>query len=168
MNKQLSTKTNILSGFSRFFSRFFSGSFSRGLSRFFPRFFSGGFSVAIFLFSNIVFSCNAQANEVSWIESSTAELQLLDKITARIFTKLVPVGGGIEFGTLELQVNYCAYRPPEEPPENVAFIMIYDNGYGDKKGKDALFSGWMFASSPAISGLEHPVYDVILLSCQKD
>jgi hypothetical protein len=81
------------------------------------------------------------------------------------------VGGGTEFGTLELRVHYCAYRPPEEPPENVAFIIIFDNGYAEKKPKKAqkaLFSGWMFASSPAISGLEHPVYDVTLLSCHKD
>ena len=117
---------------------------------------------------------NNKAIASSWIESQTAELQLLDKITARISTKSVPVGGGTEFGTLELRVHYCAYRPPEEPPENVAFIMIFDNGYAEKKPKKAqkaqkaLFSGWMFASSPAISGLEHPVYDVTLLSCHKD
>ncbi|MDC0970919.1 DUF2155 domain-containing protein [Alphaproteobacteria bacterium] len=120
---------------------------------------------------------NNKAIASSWIESQTAELQLLDKITARISTKSVPVDGGTEFGTLELRVHYCAYRPPEEPPENVAFIMIFDNGYAEKKPKaaqkaqkaqKALFSGWMFASSPAISGLEHPVYDVTLLSCHKD
>ena len=114
---------------------------------------------------------NNKAIAFSWIESQTAELQLLNKITARISTKSVPVGGGTEFGTLELRVHYCAYRPPEEPPENVAFIMIFDNGYAEKKPKEAqkaLFSGWMFASSPAISGLEHPVYDVTLLSCHKD
>ena len=104
----------------------------------------------------------------TWIVSQYAELQLLDKITARISSKTVPVGGGTEFGTLELRVYYCAYRPPEEPPENAAFVMIYDNGYGDKKIQQALFSGWMFASSPAISGLEHPVYDVTLLSCHKE
>ena len=104
----------------------------------------------------------------NWIVSQTAELQLLDKITARISTKKVQVGGGTEFGTLELRVYHCAYRPPEEPPENAAFIVIYDNGYGDRKLRKALFSGWMFASSPAISGLEHPVYDVTLLSCHNE
>jgi hypothetical protein len=78
---------------------------------------------------------NNKAIASSWIESQTAELQLLDKITARISTKSVPVGGGTEFGTLELRVHYCAYRPPEEPPENVAFIMIFDNGYAEKKPK---------------------------------
>ena len=104
----------------------------------------------------------------NWIVAQSAELQLLDKITARISTTIVPVGGGAEFGTLELRVHYCAYRPPEETPENAAFIMIYDNGYGDRKLQQVLFSGWMFASSPAISGLEHPVYDVTLLSCNKE
>jgi hypothetical protein len=129
------------------------------------------FLFRVFLIMGVLMVQNNKAIASSWIESQTAELQLLDKITARISTKSVPVGGGTEFGTLELRVHYCAYRPPEEPPENVAFIMIFDNGYAEKKPKEAqkaLFSGWMFASSPAISGLEHPVYDVTLLSCHKD
>ena len=122
---------------------------------------------------NIIIIANqtiAVKNSVAsnWIVAQSAELQLLDKITARISTTIVPVGGGAEFGTLELRVHYCAYRPPEETPENAAFIIIYDNGYGDRKLQQALFSGWMFASSPAISGLEHPVYDVTLLSCNKE
>lgn len=129
------------------------------------------FLFRVFLIMGVLMVQNNKAIAFSWIESQTAELQLLNKITARISTKLVPVGGGTEFGTLELRVHYCAYRPPEEPPENVAFIMIFDNGYAEKKPKKAqkaLFSGWMFSSSPAISGLEHPVYDVTLLSCHKD
>ncbi len=132
------------------------------------------FLFRVFLIMGVLMVQNNKAIAFSWIESQTAELQLLNKITARISTKSVPVGGGTEFGTLELRVHYCAYRPPEEPPENVAFIMIFDNGYAEKKPKKAqkaqkaLFSGWMFASSPAISGLEHPVYDVTLLSCHKD
>ena len=135
------------------------------------------FLFRVFLIMGVLMVQNNKAIASSWIESQTAELQLLDKITARISTKSVPVGGGTEFGTLELRMHYCAYRPPEEPPENVAFIMIFDNGYAEKKPKEAqkaqkaqkaLFSGWMFASSPAISGLEHPVYDVTLLSCHKD
>jgi hypothetical protein len=129
------------------------------------------FLFRVFLIMGVLMVQNNKAIASNWIESQTAELQLLDKITARISTKSVPVGGGTEFGTLELRVHYCAYRPPEEPPENVAFIMIFDNGYAEKKPKEAqkaLFSGWMFASSPAISGLEHPVYDVTLLSCHKD
>ncbi len=126
----------------------------------------------IFLLLNIVIIAShiikvKYAAASTWIVSQYAELQLLDKITARISTKTVPVGGGTEFGTLEIRVYYCAYRPPEEPPENAAFLIIYDNGYGDRKIQQALFSGWMFASSPAISGLEHPVYDVTLLSCHK-
>ena len=127
----------------------------------------------IFLLLNVIFAASLifkikHTAAANWIISQSAELQLLDKITARISTRIVPVGGGVEFGTLELRVHYCAYRPPEEQPENAAFIIIYDNGYGDRKLRRALFSGWMFASSPAISGLEHPVYDVTLLSCNKE
>ena len=124
-------------------------------------------SLIFFLVINLFIEIR-QADASNWIVSQTAELQLLDKITARISTKKVQVGGGTEFGTLELRVYHCAYRPPEEPPENAAFIVIYDNEYGDRKLQEALFSGWMFASSPAISGLEHPVYDVTLLSCHNE
>ena len=129
------------------------------------------FLSSLFLFVGLFIIQDNKAIASSWIESQTAELQLLDKITARISTKSVPVGGGTKFGTLELSVHYCVYRPPEEPPENAAFIIIFDNGYAKekpKKAQKAEFSGWMFASSPAISGLEHPVYDVTLLSCHKD
>ena len=104
----------------------------------------------------------------SWIEAPAAELQLLDKITARISTMTIKVGGSAVFGTLELQLHHCAYRPPEEPPENAAFLVILDQGYEEPANKEPAFSGWMFASSPAISGLEHPVYDVTLLSCHKE
>ena len=93
------------------------------------------FLFRVFLIMGVLMVQNNKAIASSWIESQTAELQLLDKITARISTKSVPVGGGTEFGTLELRVHYCAYRPPEEPPENVAFIMIFDNGYAEKKPK---------------------------------
>ena len=83
------------------------------------------FLFRVFLIMGVLMVQNNKAIASSWIESQTAELQLLDKITARISTKSVQVGGGTEFGTLELRVHYCAYRPPEEPPENVAFIIIF-------------------------------------------
>jgi hypothetical protein len=103
----------------------------------------------------------------TWIDGSKARLQALDKITARISTVEAPVGASRFFGTLEVLVNRCAFHPPEEPPENVAFITIHDRGYNGLKPK-MIFSGWVFSSSPAVSALEHPVYDLTLLACVDD
>ena len=58
----------------------------------------------------------------------------------------------------------CRRSPPEERPENAAFVEIYESRPGE--AKERLFSGWMFSSSPALSALEHAVYDVNLLACK--
>jgi len=101
-----------------------------------------------------------------WIEGKTATIQALDKITARISTMKVPTNEAARFGTLSLVVRRCAYHPPEEPPEDAAFIEVVDNGHDADKPPRPVFSGWMFASSPAVSAMEHPVYDLTLLSCK--
>ena len=60
----------------------------------------------------------------------------------------------------------CYKRPPEETPETAAFLIIYDEKPDEPPQK--YFSGWMFASSPALSALEHPVYDLWVLNCRMD
>jgi hypothetical protein len=94
----------------------------------------------------------------------TAVLQALDKITARVSTIEAPVGDLVMFGTLEIIVRICDKRPPEEPPESAAFVDIWEVRRGEPTA--SLFRGWMFASSPALSALEHPVYDVWVLDCR--
>lgn len=93
-----------------------------------------------------------------------AVLQGLDKITARITTMEAPVGAPVRFGTLEIVVRRCHRRPPEEPPERTAFLEIRERRPGEAPAP--LFAGWMFASSPAASALEHPVYDVWVVDCR--
>ncbi len=93
-----------------------------------------------------------------------ALLQGLDKITARVSRFVAPVGQTVPFGTLSIVVRDCEKSAPEDRPENAAFIQIYENRPGEEKLR--LFSGWMFSSSPALSALEHPVYDVNLLECK--
>ena len=117
------------------------------------------FTLLLGLWAGVVFASNA-----IWIDGSKAQLQALDKITARISTVEVLVGISHFFGTLEITVERCAFHPPEEPPENAAFITIYDRGYNGLK-PNLVFSGWVFSSSPAVSALEHPVYDLTLLAC---
>jgi hypothetical protein len=99
-------------------------------------------------------------------KAETAVLQGLDKITARISTFEVPVNQTAEFGSLEITVRRCDKTPPEEPPESAAFLEIVDNR--PDSPSVLLFSGWMFASSPAVSALEHPVYDVWVTDCKPD
>ncbi len=90
-------------------------------------------------------------------------LQGLDKITARVSTFEAPVSQMIRFGTLRITARHCQKRPPTEPPESAAFLEILDQH--PEAPPVRLFTGWMFASSPALSGLEHPVYDVWVLDC---
>ena len=98
---------------------------------------------------------------------TVAVLQGLDKTTARISKFEAPVGKPVKFGTLTITVRDCRKKPPEETPESAAFLQIDDQRPGSKTPV-RLFSGWMFASSPALSAMEHPVYDVGVLDCKSD
>ncbi len=92
-----------------------------------------------------------------------AELQGLDKVTARTQRFYAPVGQATRFGTLEISVGDCLVNVPEAPPEAVAYLTIVDNKPGQAPEK--LFAGWMFASTPSLSALDHGVYDVRVLAC---
>jgi hypothetical protein len=96
--------------------------------------------------------------------NTVAILQGLDKITARISRIEAPVDAPVRFGTLTILVRACKKRPPEEPPESAAFLEIDEKRPGDADPR-RVFSGWMFASSPALSAMEHPVYDIGVLDC---
>ena len=97
-------------------------------------------------------------------QEPVAVLQGLDKITARVSKFEAPVGSPVQFGTLAIRVRDCEKSSPEDPPESAAFLEIDENRQSDVRSR--VFSGWMFASSPALSALEHPVYDVVLLDCK--
>jgi len=92
-----------------------------------------------------------------------AELQGLDKVTARTQRFYAPVGDSTRFGTLEIAVGDCLVNVPEAPPESVAYLTIVDHKPGQAAEK--LFAGWMFASTPSLSALDHGVYDVRVLAC---
>lgn len=93
-----------------------------------------------------------------------AVLQTLDKVTGRVRTIDAPVDRPVRFGTLDIVARTCRKRPPEETPESAAFLQIRELRRGEEPR--TVFSGWMFASSPAVSALEHPVYDVWVLDCK--
>ena len=106
----------------------------------------------------------AIAGQSDMIAEPVAQLQGLDKITARVSELDAPVGKTVTFGTLQITVRDCEKNPPEERPEDAAFLQIDEVRPGEENVRR--FSGWMFAQSPALSSLEHPVYDIILLACK--
>jgi len=100
---------------------------------------------------------------------TVAVLRGLDKVTARTRDFEAPVGETVTFGALDVTVQYCRKRPPEEPPEAFTFIQVDDrrtDGFGVETEGERIFSGWMFASNPALNPLEHPVYDVWVIDCR--
>lgn len=97
------------------------------------------------------------------LKGSGVVLQGLDKITARVSTFSVPLDQVAEFGSLKVLVRACYKTPPEEAPENAAFLEIVEQKPDSEARK--MFGGWMFSSSPAVSALEHPVYDVWVHNC---
>ena len=89
----------------------------------------------------------------------------LDKITARTVRFMAPVGKTVRFKKLLITPRTCHVRPPEETPETSVFVEISEpTPQGD--GLQRMFSGWMFASSPGLNALEHPVYDVWVIDCK--
>tara|TARA_Y100001960_G_C14585989_1_gene783182 strand:+ start:273 stop:803 length:531 start_codon:yes stop_codon:yes gene_type:complete len=94
---------------------------------------------------------------------NTAILQGIDKVTARVSTIRAPINTVIQFGALEIVVRHCDKRLPEELPESSAFLEISEVRQSETAVN--LFKGWMLASSPALSALEHPVYDILVLNC---
>ncbi len=92
-----------------------------------------------------------------------AVLRGLDKVTARVSTLEIPVGASVRFEALEIKVRTCRKPPPEDPPESAAFLEVVD--YRPDGDVVMAFTGWMFASSPGVSAMDHPVYDVWVLDC---
>jgi hypothetical protein len=88
----------------------------------------------------------------------------LDKIAARTARFEADINQQVFYNTLIVTARTCKTRPPEEPPESAAYIDIQER---KPDGTTAnIFSGWMFASSPALNALEHPVYDIWVISCK--
>lgn len=108
----------------------------------------------------------ASAARADWVQGEVASLQALDKITARISTLDVHVGVPKRFGALLITLHTCTFKPPDEAPEHAALMTVNSVDHNDVISAEPLFQGWMFASSPAISALEHPVYDVSVLTCR--
>ena len=121
------------------------------------------------------------AHAATCVQKDTATLRALDKITGRSTDIDVKVGEPVVFGSLKVELQVCYQTPPEEAPESAAFLKIASTQPVAVETMEAavdaedvetvseenpeLFSGWMYASSPGLSALEHPVYDVWVIRC---
>lgn len=94
----------------------------------------------------------------------SVKLQGLDKSVGRTRTFEATVGSTIQYGPLFIKIHACRKAPPIEKPESAAFLQIWEVPPGEEKSEWA-FSGWMFASSPSLSAMDHAVYDVWVLDC---
>jgi hypothetical protein len=100
------------------------------------------------------------------IPNPNAVFSGLDKITGRIITFDVAINETVQFGALQVTPRVCYTRPPTETPNTDGFVDVDEITLkGETK---RIFTGWMFAASPGLHGVEHPIYDVWLVDCKKD
>lgn len=93
-----------------------------------------------------------------------AILRGLDKITGQAVNIDAPVGVPVTYATLTIAAHYCYSTPPSETPQTTAFLTIVDRR--PDKPENRVFSGWMWASSPSLNAMQHPLYDVWVISCR--
>ena len=99
------------------------------------------------------------------IEKKYASFKLLNKTTNKVSTKDILVSSKISWETLNIEVLYCGSTPPTEIPENYVLIDVYDTINNENSN---IYKGWMISSSPDVTPLENPIYDLWLVDCSND
>ena len=99
------------------------------------------------------------------IENQIAVFAALDKVTARISKLEAPLGETVKFGSLKLTPRVCYSRPATEQPKTTSFVEVDETLLSGQEKR--LFAGWMFAESPGLHAVEHPVFDVWLTECRQ-
>jgi hypothetical protein len=97
---------------------------------------------------------------------ATLLLRGLEKITGRPTNIMAPIGKPVHFATLTITARYCYSTPQSETPETAAFVQIDD--HRPDQSEKRVFSGWMYASSPGLNAMEHPLYDVWVINCSNE
>lgn len=121
------------------------------------------FFTALTLILALGFSAPAMADME---DTDTAVLRGLDKVSARIQTFETKINQTVRFGkNLYIRVRSCRKSDPIDTPESAAFMEVWQKDL-ESQESHWIFSGWMFASSPALSAMDHPVYDVWVIDCK--
>ena len=113
--------------------------------------------------ATVALSFVAPAAFAQRFENQVAVFAALDKVTARISKLEVPLGQEAEFGSLKLTPRVCYSRAPDEPQKTSTFVEVEETMLDGQKKK--LFAGWMFAESPGLNAIEHPIFDLWLTGC---
>ncbi len=109
--------------------------------------------------------CGVQAAHAERVANPVAEFSGLDKVTGRITTFDVYINETVQFGALQVTPKVCYSRTETESPRTDAFVEV-DEITLDRKIR-RIFTGWMFADSPGLNAVEHPIYDVWLKDCKQ-
>ena len=99
------------------------------------------------------------------IEKKYASFKLLNKTTNKVSTKDILVSSKISWETLNIEVLYCGSTPQTEIPEDYVLIDVYDSINNENIN---IYKGWMISSSPDVTPLENPIYDLWLVDCSND
>jgi len=105
-----------------------------------------------------------EAARADKISNPIAVFDGLDKITGRIISFEVAIDETVQFGALQITPRVCYSRPPTDAPQTDAFAQVDE--IDEEKKLKRIFSGWMFADSPGLHGIEHPIFDVWLTGCK--
>ncbi|MGA8600110.1 MAG: DUF2155 domain-containing protein, partial [Beijerinckiaceae bacterium] len=111
-----------------------------------------------------LFALGASPALADRIKHPTAVFAGLDKITGRIIAFEVSIDETVQFGSLQITPRACYTRPQTEAPLTDGFVEVDEIASNNEMKR--IFSGWMFAASPGLHGVEHPVYDVWLTDCK--
>jgi hypothetical protein len=98
------------------------------------------------------------------LNNPVAEFSGLDKITGRTIAFDVLIDETVQFGALQVTPRVCHTRPPTEPAQTTSFVEVDEITLTNEIRR--LFTGWMFAASPGLHAVEHPIYDVWLVGCK--
>ena len=115
--------------------------------------------------ASVMLSVAATPAQADKIANKMAVFAFLDKVTARISKKAVPLNATVLFGSLKVTARACYTRPLTEEPKTTSFVEVQDQKLDGSVV--TIFSGWMLAQSPGLHAVEHPVYDVWLTDCDK-
>ncbi len=116
---------------------------------------------ALAAFAALALAGPAQADR---IRNPTAVFAGLDKITGRIISFEVAIDETVQFGALQLTPRVCWTRPPTEAPQTTTFTEVDEVTFSNEYRR--IFTGWMYAASPGLHGVEHAIYDVWLTDCK--
>ena len=119
-----------------------------------------GLLIRVTFFSLLPLTVSAET-----IEKKYASFKLLNKTTNKVSTKDILVSSKISWETLNIEVLYCGSTAPTEIPEDYVLIDVYDTINNENTN---IYKGWMISSSPDVTPLENPIYDLWLVDCSND